>query len=75
VPRDAPAAVVGLGEVHPGPLRKAGVAGGFGDDIGQSAYGGELLVPVEGTVAVARAEQDLEPFDLVARQVIAAART
>jgi TetR/AcrR family transcriptional repressor of lmrAB and yxaGH operons len=29
----------------------------------------------EGAVAVARAEQDLEPFELVARQVIAAART
>jgi len=29
----------------------------------------------EGAVAVARAEQDLQPFELVARQVIALART
>jgi TetR/AcrR family transcriptional repressor of lmrAB and yxaGH operons len=33
------------------------------------------ITAAEGAVAVARAEQDLEPFDLVARQVIAAART
>ena len=32
------------------------------------------MAAAEGAVAVARAEQDLEPFELVARQVIAAAR-
>ena len=33
------------------------------------------ITSAEGAVAVARAEQDLETFELVARQVIAAART
>ena len=33
------------------------------------------ITAAEGAVAVARAEQDLESFDLVARQVIASART
>jgi TetR/AcrR family transcriptional repressor of lmrAB and yxaGH operons len=33
------------------------------------------VTSAEGAVAVARAEQDLEPFELVARQVIALART
>ena len=33
------------------------------------------ITAAEGAVAVARAEQDLESFDLVTRQVIAAART
>jgi TetR/AcrR family transcriptional repressor of lmrAB and yxaGH operons len=32
------------------------------------------ITAAEGAVVVARAEQDLEPFDLVARQVIGAAR-
>jgi AcrR family transcriptional regulator len=47
VPGDAPAAVVGLGEDHPDSFGKAGAASGLGDDIGQSAYGGELFVTVE----------------------------
>ncbi len=33
-----------------------------------------VIASAEGAVAVARAEHDLEPFELVARQVIAAAR-
>jgi AcrR family transcriptional regulator len=32
------------------------------------------ITSAEGAVAIARAEQDLEPFELVARQVVAAAR-
>ncbi len=90
MPRDARAAVVGLGEEHPAPLDEAGVADGFRDDVGQPAYGGELLVRARmvvggvrllaengppGAVAMARAEQSLEPFELVARQVVALART
>jgi len=33
------------------------------------------IAAAEGAVAIARAEQDLEPFELVARQVMAAARS
>jgi hypothetical protein len=33
------------------------------------------ITSAEGAVAIARAEQDLETFELVAKQVIAAART
>src|SRR4029077_4213931 len=49
VPGDAPAPVVRLGEDHPGPLHESGITGGFGNDVGQSSYGDELLVAVEGT--------------------------
>jgi hypothetical protein len=50
------------------------VDGGLGRARAQ-ALAALTIASAEGAVALARAEQSLEPFELVARQVVALART
>ena len=79
-PSDPRRQVVRRGMVHAAsPARRTHLESMFVDGgLGRTrarALAALTITSAEGAVAVARAEQDLETFELVARQVVAAART